>query len=162
MVLLTVGEGAASSRELAKTLGVPVAGNLPADPKTAAVLSDGLGSRSRLQAERPLILAAAAVGRGLPGRRRSAARCPASAASPSTPRTRTGRRTGPVPGQRARLARRAALDGYPAADGAGQHSRHAPAGSPRRPAVARAAPRRLPAPGRRLLSARSALRLPAA
>ena len=64
VVLLTVGDGATSSRELAKTLGVPVAGHLPADPKTASVLSDGLGSRRRLN-ERPLIRAAAAVGRGI-------------------------------------------------------------------------------------------------
>jgi hypothetical protein len=64
VVLVTVGDGATSGRELAKTLGVPVAGHLPADPKTAGVLSDGIGGRRRLS-ERPLIRAAAAVGRGI-------------------------------------------------------------------------------------------------
>jgi hypothetical protein len=75
VVLLTVGDGATSGRELAKTLGVPVAGHLPADPKTASVLSDGLGSRRRLN-ERPLIRAAAAVGRGLRAAAESAGALP--------------------------------------------------------------------------------------
>jgi hypothetical protein len=64
VVLLPVGAGAASSRELGQSLGVPVVGQLPHDPKTAAVLSDGLGRRRRL-GERPLIRSAAAVGRGV-------------------------------------------------------------------------------------------------
>jgi hypothetical protein len=64
VVVLLVGDGAATDRELAKTLGVPVAGHLPADAKTAGVLSDGIGSRRRLD-ERPLIRAAAAAGRGI-------------------------------------------------------------------------------------------------
>lgn len=64
VVTLLVGEGTASGREIARTLGVPVAGQLPDDPKTAAVLSDGLGSRRSLDS-RPLLRAATAVGRRL-------------------------------------------------------------------------------------------------
>jgi hypothetical protein len=75
VVLVTVGDGATSGRELAKTLGVPVAGHLPADPKTAAVLSDGIGGRRRLS-ERPLIRAAAAVGRGIRAAAESAGAMP--------------------------------------------------------------------------------------
>jgi len=64
VVILLVGDGTASGREVAKTLGVPVAGQLPEDDKTAAVLSDGLGSRRSLDS-RPLIRAAATAGRGI-------------------------------------------------------------------------------------------------
>jgi hypothetical protein len=64
VVILLVGQGTASSREVADTLGVPVAGQLPDDIKTAAALSDGAGSRRRLDA-RPLIRAATAAGRGM-------------------------------------------------------------------------------------------------
>lgn len=64
VVALLVGEGAASGREIAKSLGVPVAGQLPDDARTAAVLSDGSGSRSRLDG-RPLLRAATAAGRAL-------------------------------------------------------------------------------------------------
>ena len=61
---LLVGEGTASGREIARSLGVPVAGQLPDDPKTAGVLSDGLGSRRALDS-RPLLRAATAAGRRL-------------------------------------------------------------------------------------------------
>lgn len=64
VVTLLVGEGTASGREVAKTLGLPVAGQLPDDVRTAAVLSDGSGRRHRLEA-RPLIRAATIAGRGL-------------------------------------------------------------------------------------------------
>ena len=64
VVTLLVGEGTASGREIARTLGVPVAGQLPDDPKTAGVLSDGLGSRRALDS-RPLLRAATAAGRRL-------------------------------------------------------------------------------------------------
>src|SRR6185437_8026245 len=60
VVALIVGEGAASGREIAKSLGVPVVGQLPDDARTAAVLSDGSGSRSRLDG-RPLLRAATAA-----------------------------------------------------------------------------------------------------
>jgi hypothetical protein len=109
VVLVTVGEGAASGRELAKTLGVPVAGNLPADPKTAAVLSDGLGSRRRLT-ERPLVLAAAAVGRGLRAAAESAGALPGFGDQP----VYTPYADGPPEAVRAAPGP-ARLDGYPAA-----------------------------------------------
>jgi hypothetical protein len=64
VVTLLVGEGTASGREIARSLGVPVAGQLPEDPKTAGVLSDGLGSRRALDS-RPLLRAATAAGRRL-------------------------------------------------------------------------------------------------
>jgi hypothetical protein len=64
VVALLVGEGAASAREIAKSLGVPVVGQLPDDGRTAAVLSDGSGSRSRLDG-RPLLRSATAAGRAL-------------------------------------------------------------------------------------------------
>jgi hypothetical protein len=66
VVLLLVGEGTHSPREIGKALGVAVAGSLPQDRKTAAVLSDGAGSRRGLPA-RPLIRAAAGAGRALRG-----------------------------------------------------------------------------------------------
>ncbi|HEU5418603.1 MAG TPA: hypothetical protein VFV41_13020 [Streptosporangiaceae bacterium] len=64
VVALLAGSGGASDREASRALGVPVAGHLADDPRTAAVLSDGAGSRSRLQA-RPLLRSAAAAGRAL-------------------------------------------------------------------------------------------------
>jgi hypothetical protein len=64
LALLLVGEGTHSPREVSRALGVPVAGSLPQDDKTAMVLSDGTGSRRGLQA-RPLIRAAGPAGRGL-------------------------------------------------------------------------------------------------
>jgi hypothetical protein len=64
VMTLLVGEGTASGREVARTLGVPVAGQLPDDAKTAGVLSDGLGSRRALDS-RPLLRAATAAGRRL-------------------------------------------------------------------------------------------------
>ena len=64
VMTLLVGEGSASGREIARSLGVPVAGQLPDDPKTAGVLSDGLGSRRALDS-RPLLRAATVAGRRL-------------------------------------------------------------------------------------------------
>jgi hypothetical protein len=120
VVLLTVGDGAASGRELSKTLGVPVAGHLPADPKTAAVLSDGLGSRRRLT-ERPLIRAAAAVGRGLRAAAESAGALPGFGGQPVYT---------PYADEQPAVARPAPgaprLDGYPAAPQS--PDRYAPAG----------------------------------
>jgi hypothetical protein len=109
VVLLTVGDGVTSSRELARTLGVPVAGHLPADPKTAGVLSDGLGSRRRLS-ERPLIRAAAAVGRGIRAAAASAGALPGLGGQPVYAPYASGALAadGSVPGP-PRLA------GYPAA-----------------------------------------------
>jgi hypothetical protein len=64
VVILLVGEGTAPGHEVARTLGLPVAGHLPDDLRTAAVLSDGSGRRHRMEA-RPLIRAATVAGRGL-------------------------------------------------------------------------------------------------
>jgi hypothetical protein len=54
-VLLT-GDGPYGRREVAKTLGIEVAGHLPHDPKTAAVLTHGAGSERHLS--RSLLLRA--------------------------------------------------------------------------------------------------------
>jgi hypothetical protein len=52
--LLLVGDGIHGSAEITKTLGIPVLASLPHDAKTAAVLSDGAGRRTRLE-DRPLM-----------------------------------------------------------------------------------------------------------
>jgi hypothetical protein len=64
LVLLLIGEGTHTQREVTRALGVPVAATLPHDPKAAGVLSDGVGGRRGLQA-RPLIRAAGPAGRAL-------------------------------------------------------------------------------------------------
>jgi hypothetical protein len=64
LVIVLVGEGTHSAKEVTKALDVPVAGSLPDDRKTASVLSDGAGSRRGLAA-RPLVRAAGVVGRAL-------------------------------------------------------------------------------------------------
>ncbi|MGD0373538.1 MAG: hypothetical protein ABSB01_02975 [Streptosporangiaceae bacterium] len=64
VTLLLVGEGTHSAREIGNALGVAIAGSLPQDRKTAAVLSDGAGGRRGLSA-RPLIRTAGGVGRSL-------------------------------------------------------------------------------------------------
>lgn len=66
VAVLVVGEGEHSPKEIGKALGVAVAGSLPQDRKTAAVLSDGAGSRRGLAA-RPLIRSAGGAGRSLRG-----------------------------------------------------------------------------------------------
>jgi hypothetical protein len=55
--LLLVGDGMHGSAEITRTLGTPVLANLPHDAKTAAMLSDGAGRRTRLE-DRPLMRAA--------------------------------------------------------------------------------------------------------
>jgi hypothetical protein len=55
--LLLVGEKGHSPKEITRALGVPVLAALPLDERTAALLSDGAGSRTGL-AGRPLIRAA--------------------------------------------------------------------------------------------------------
>lgn len=62
--LLLVGEKGHSPKEIATALAVPVLAVLPADEKTAAVLSDGAGLRTGL-AGRPLMRAARQAGRAL-------------------------------------------------------------------------------------------------
>jgi hypothetical protein len=66
LVLLPIGDGPHSAREVANALGVPVIAALPEDKKTASVLSDGAGNRRDL-VTRPLVRAATAAGRALRG-----------------------------------------------------------------------------------------------
>jgi hypothetical protein len=84
LVLLLVGEGTHSAREVAKVLGVPVAGSLAVDHKTAGVLSDGAGSRRGLAA-RPLVRAAGIVGRALRDAALAAGPPPALPSDPGLP-----------------------------------------------------------------------------
>jgi hypothetical protein len=58
--LLLVGDKGHRPAEIAKALGVAVAATLPSDPRTAAVLSDGVGRRASLT-DRPLMRAAKAA-----------------------------------------------------------------------------------------------------
>ncbi|MGI9006572.1 MAG: hypothetical protein ACR2FU_10310 [Streptosporangiaceae bacterium] len=55
--LLLIGDHGHRPAEIAKTLGVAVLATLPSDPRTAAVLSDGVGRRASLT-DRPLMRAA--------------------------------------------------------------------------------------------------------
>jgi hypothetical protein len=48
LTLLLTGPGTCSAREVAHALSVPVAAVLPADSRTASLLSDGLGGLRRL------------------------------------------------------------------------------------------------------------------
>jgi hypothetical protein len=64
LVLLVTGPGTHPAREVAQALGVPVAAVLPADPRTASLLSDGLGGQRQL-ASGPLLRSAAAAGQAL-------------------------------------------------------------------------------------------------
>ncbi len=79
VALLIVGEGAHPAREVGHVLDLPVAATLPEDRKTAAVLSDGNGSRRGLAA-RPLVRAAAGAGRALRERLPDEARVTGAAA----------------------------------------------------------------------------------
>ncbi len=94
VTLLLAGEGAHAPREVAKALGVPIAGALPHDPKTASVLSDGTGRRRSLAA-RPLLRAAAVVGRAL---RDGAAAAPDPAMAAPGAAPGSGLPPGPGPG----------------------------------------------------------------
>jgi hypothetical protein len=65
--VLLVGDGPYGRREVARTLGVEVAGHLPPDPKAAAVLTHGAGNERALS--RSLLLRAArSLGTKLCGR----------------------------------------------------------------------------------------------
>ena len=89
VTLLLAGEGSYAPRDVARALGVPIAGTLPDDRKAARVLSDGAGNRRSLPA-RPLLRAATTAGRQL--RDRATAAAPESGAgragSGARPRTR--------------------------------------------------------------------------
>jgi hypothetical protein len=64
LALLLTGSGAHSTREVAHALDLPVAAVLPDDPRSAAALSDGLGSSRKLMAG-PLLRSAKTAGYGL-------------------------------------------------------------------------------------------------
>lgn len=64
VVLLLTGPGTHSAREVRHALGMPVAAVLPDDGRTAALLSDGIGSRRYLRTG-ALLKSAAAAGRAL-------------------------------------------------------------------------------------------------
>jgi hypothetical protein len=96
LTVLLVGEGTYSPREVSRVLGLPVAGVLPHDRKTAGVLSDGAGSRRAL-AGRPLVRAASVAGRrlretaagsSLPPLPRRAGQLPGEPRPPSPPQAR--------------------------------------------------------------------------
>lgn len=81
VVLLVSGAGAHPPREIAGTLGVPVAAVLPADARSAAVLSDG-APRRRQFASGPLMTAAKGAAHAL--RRHAAAQASAPVSGQST------------------------------------------------------------------------------
>ena len=64
LTLLLTGPGTRSAREVAHALSLPVAAVLPADSRTASLLSDGLGGQRRLGSG-PLMRSARAAGRAL-------------------------------------------------------------------------------------------------
>jgi len=64
LTLLLTGPGTHSAGEVAHALGIPVAAVLPADSRTANLLSDGLGGQRQL-ASGPLMRSAAAAGQEL-------------------------------------------------------------------------------------------------
>ncbi len=74
LALLLVGDRGRPAAEISGALGAPVLGVLPADPRTAALLSDGRGRRSGL-AGRPLMRAARTAGEAI----RAAADAPGGA-----------------------------------------------------------------------------------
>jgi hypothetical protein len=64
LALLVTGPGTYSAREVGQALRLPILAALPDDPKTAAVLSDGIGRRGQLGST-ALICAARTAGRAL-------------------------------------------------------------------------------------------------
>jgi hypothetical protein len=95
LVVLLVGEGTYSPHDVSRALGLPLAGSLPHDRKTAGVLSDGTGSRRALSA-RPLIRAAGVTGRAL---REAAAGAGSSRRPPPGPPPRDPGQSPPGRGQ---------------------------------------------------------------
>jgi hypothetical protein len=64
LTLLLTGPGTRSAREVGHALSLPVAAVLPADSRTASLLSDGLGGQRQLGSS-PLMRSARAAGRAL-------------------------------------------------------------------------------------------------
>ncbi len=81
VVLIITGPGTHPAREIAGTLGVPVAAVLPADARSAVVLSDG-GPRRRQFGSGPLVAAAQGAGHAL--RKHAAAQATSQAAAQAT------------------------------------------------------------------------------
>jgi hypothetical protein len=77
VVLLVTGPGTHPAREIAGTLGIPLAAVLPADARSAAVLSDGAARRRHFDSG-SLMTAARRAAQAL--RKHAAARAPAPAA----------------------------------------------------------------------------------
>jgi hypothetical protein len=78
LVLLLTGPGTHAARDVAQALQVPVVAALPGDARTAALLSDGIGSRSRIRTA-PLLRSARVAGTAL--RRRAGVPTPAHPAA---------------------------------------------------------------------------------
>jgi hypothetical protein len=66
LALLVTGPGTYSASEVARVLGVPLAAVLPADSRTACLLSDGVGAHRQLYSG-PLMRSARAAGQALRG-----------------------------------------------------------------------------------------------
>lgn len=64
LALLLIGSGTHTAREIQHALGVPVAAKLPAESRTACLLSDGIDGRHYL-ARGPLMRAGGAAGKAL-------------------------------------------------------------------------------------------------
>jgi hypothetical protein len=64
LALLLTGPGTHSASEVAHALGVPVTAVLPADRRTASLLSDGIGGQRQL-GNGPLMRSARAAGQAL-------------------------------------------------------------------------------------------------
>ncbi len=79
LTLLLTGPGTHSAREVAHALGLPVAAALPADSRTAAVLSDGQGGQRGLTSG-ALMRSARSAGNALRGHVAVVARRPGEAA----------------------------------------------------------------------------------
>jgi hypothetical protein len=79
LVVLLTGPGTHAARDVAQALQLPVMAALPGDVRTAALLSDGIGARSRLRAA-PLMRSARVAGAAL---RRHAGAAPLQRAQPT-------------------------------------------------------------------------------
>jgi hypothetical protein len=66
LALLVTGPGTQSPSDVARALRVPVAAVLPDDPRTAALLSDGIGGRRNVRSA-PLMRSARTAGGALRG-----------------------------------------------------------------------------------------------
>jgi hypothetical protein len=79
LTLLLTGPGTHSAHDVAHAIGVPVAAVLPADSRTASLLSDGVGGQRQL-GRGPLMRSARAAGQALRDHATSMSSQPANAA----------------------------------------------------------------------------------